>query len=85
MQTLEEALPFKDRIIGVGLCATVNSDDPAYFGGYLTANYLAAQQALGLDRADIIQLAKNAIEAVFLPAEEKQKLMAEFDAFAAAN
>ena len=73
------------HLLDLGLCATVNSDDPAYFGGYLTENYLAAQRALSLDRNAIIQLAKNAIEAVFLSAEEKQNLMAEFDAFAAAN
>ena len=73
------------HLLDLGLCVTVNSDDPAYFGGYLTENYLAAQQALALSRDDIIQLAKNAIEAVFLSAEEKQRLMAEFEAFAAAN
>lgn len=71
------------RLLDLGLCATVNSDDPAYFGGYVTENLLAVYDALDLDRDDICRLARNAIEASFLSEEEKQGLMAEFDAFAA--
>lgn len=56
-----------------GLRVTVNSDDPSYFGGYVTENYLACQQALDLSRADLIRLAKNSFEASFLPAAEKEK------------
>ncbi len=70
------------HLLDLGLCATVNSDDPPYFGGYITENFLAVHDALPLDRDDVCQLAKNAIEAVFLPAEEKQRLMEEFDDFA---
>jgi adenosine deaminase len=55
------------RLLQRGLCVTVNSDDPAYFGGYLAENYLAVQRALDLSRADIAQLARNSIEASFLP------------------
>ncbi len=73
------------RLLDLGLCASVHSDDPPYFGGYITENFLAVHQALDLNRDDVIQLAKNAIEAAFLPAEEKRGLMAEFDAFVAAN
>lgn len=51
---------------------TVNSDDPAYFGGYVADNYLAVQQALGLSVDDTVQLARNSIEASWLLSEEKQ-------------
>lgn len=63
-----------------GLCVTVNSDDPAYFGGYLTENYLAVQQALNLSVAQLIQLAKNSFEASFLPLDVKQAYIRELDA-----
>ncbi|WP_303674415.1 adenosine deaminase [Vampirovibrio chlorellavorus] len=63
-----------------GLCVTVNSDDPAYFGGYLTENYLAVQQALNLSLAQMIQLAKNSFEASFLPMDVKQAHIRELDA-----
>ncbi len=59
------------RLLHGGLCVTVNSDDPAYFGGYVAENYLAAYRALGLSRADIVQLASNSFEASFLPRGEK--------------
>ena len=53
------------RLLDMGLCVTVNSDDPAYFGGYMTENYLAVQKALDLDLEDIHRLAQNAIQAIF--------------------
>jgi adenine deaminase len=71
------------RLLDQGLRVTVNSDDPAYFGGYIAANYRAAQRALGLDRADIARLARNSFEASFLPAAEKRAWAAQVDAFAA--
>lgn len=67
------------RLLDLGLCVTVNSDDPAYFGGYITENYLAVQKALELDFEDIYHLAKNAIQATFLAQKEKQKLLDELD------
>lgn len=42
------------RLLGRGLCVTINSDDPAYFGGYVNANYLAAQRALGLTEEESV-------------------------------
>jgi adenosine deaminase len=68
-----------------GLCVTVNSDDPAYFGGYVAENYQAAASALELTPAQICQLARNSIEASFLPAGDKQRLNREIDAVAAAH
>ena len=58
---------------------TVNSDDPAYFGGYLLDNYLAVQRALGLSQADLAQLARNSIAASLLPEARKAELDAEID------
>ena len=69
------------RMLDLGLCATVNSDDPAYFGGYITENFLAVQKALNLDRNDIVRLAKNSFQASFLSHQDKQKLLDELDDF----
>jgi adenosine deaminase len=55
-----------------GLCVTVNSDDPAYFGGYLLDNFLAVTDALSLSHAQLAQLARNSIEASFLEPDGKQ-------------
>lgn len=59
------------RLLARGLRVTVNSDDPAYFGGYVADNYRAVQRALWLTRADIAQLAVNSLEASFLPDAER--------------
>ncbi len=61
------------RLLERGLCVTVNSDDPAYFGGYILENYRAVEQALGLSRAQLKQLAENSIEGSFLGDEEKRR------------
>jgi adenosine deaminase len=63
------------RLLDAGLCATVNSDDPAYFGGYLNENFVQTVQALNLTRANVIQLARNSITASFLCDEHKTKLL----------
>ena len=55
------------RLLDAGVAVTVNSDDPAYFGGYLVDNYLAATATLGLTRADIATLARNSITGSLLP------------------
>ena len=55
-----------------GLLATINSDDPSYFGGYMNDNYVAVTDALGLSQADLVQLAKNSFTASFLPESKKQ-------------
>lgn len=64
-------------LLDKGLCVTINSDDPAYFGGYMEENFLQTQSALGLDAEDIHALAVNAFEASFLDAEDKARLIAE--------
>lgn len=65
------------RLLDAGLCITINSDDPAYFGGYLNENYFAVLDALELTQGEVFKLAKNGIEAAFLPPERKAALFGE--------
>jgi adenosine deaminase len=67
------------QLLDAGLCATVNSDDPAYFGGYIGENFLQSQQALNLDADDIYALARNSFTASFLSEATKARHMAELD------
>ncbi len=64
-------------LLDMDLCVTINSDDPAYFGGYLEENFLQTQRALDLDAGDIRTLAINAFEASFLEARDKARFIAE--------
>ncbi|OFW62849.1 MAG: adenosine deaminase [Actinobacteria bacterium RBG_16_67_15] len=64
------------RLLDHGLKVTVNSDDPAYFGGYVADNYRAVQDGLGLSDVEITKLARNSIEASFLDATAKARLLA---------
>jgi len=68
-----------------GLVVTVNSDDPAYFGGYLNENYRAVQQALGLSRDQLVRIAGDSFRASFLDASEKAALLARLDAYVAGS
>jgi adenosine deaminase len=72
------------KMIEKGLIVTVNSDDPAYFGGYVNENFAAAQEGLSLSDEDLAQLARNSFEAAFLPPEEKQALVRRVDEYVAA-
>ncbi|UYN96337.1 MAG: adenosine deaminase [Enhydrobacter sp.] len=69
------------HMLQLGLKATVNSDDPAYFGGYVNENYLAAGEALGLARGDIVTLARNGFEAAFCDDATKRRHLSELDAY----
>lgn len=62
-----------------GLVATVNSDDPAYFGGYVLDNYIAVRDALGLSQDEIVTLARNSITASFLDEGSKEKWLTAID------
>ena len=73
------------RMMEKGLRVTVNSDDPAYFGGYLNENYGAVADGLGLSRADLCRLARSSFEAAFLPAADKRAHIARVDDYEAAN
>src|SRR4051812_1821971 len=63
------------RLLDAGLCVTVNSDDPAYFGGYVLDNYLACAAALSLTRAELAKLCANSISASLLPSSRKAQLL----------
>ncbi|HWL28996.1 MAG TPA: adenosine deaminase family protein, partial [Burkholderiaceae bacterium] len=65
------------RMLQAGVLVTINSDDPAYFGGYVGDNYRACAQDLGLSRDELALLACNSIKASFLPDAQKQRLLAE--------
>ncbi|WP_290871679.1 adenosine deaminase [Aquabacterium sp.] len=67
-------------LLAHGLKVTVNSDDPAYFGGYLNQNFLATFADLDLDANDAYTLARNSFEASFVSAERKQAWIAQLDA-----
>jgi adenine deaminase len=71
------------RLMDHGVCVTVNSDDPAYFGGYLAENLRAVYDGLQLSRADITQLARNSLNASFLPEAAKTDWMRRIDEFVA--
>jgi adenine deaminase len=73
------------RLLDLGVLVTVNSDDPAYFGGYVVENYLAVHSALGLSKADLAQLARNSIEAAFLSDAAKRGWLAKIEQVAAAG
>ncbi len=67
-------------LLDAGLCVTLNSDDPAYFGGYLNQNFIETFQALpALTAGDAWQLAHNSFEASFVPPAVKQAWMAQLD------
>src|SRR6478672_8953519 len=69
------------RMLEAGLCVTVNSDDPAYFGGYVAENYRASAEALGLTDADLLRLARNSFTAAFLDDATRADHLAAIDAF----
>ncbi|AOY99165.1 adenosine deaminase [Cupriavidus sp. USMAHM13] len=69
------------RLLDAGVAVTLHSDDPAYFGGYMNANWEAVFEALPLDAADAHKLARNSFEAAFLPAAQKADFLAEVDHF----
>ena len=71
------------QLLKQGLCVTVNSDDPAYFGGYVLENYIAIAEALDLSKAQLAQLARNSFEASFLDAASKQKWLLRIDVLTA--
>jgi len=63
------------RMLEKGLLATINSDDPAYFGGYINENYLAISKALNLSKEEIVRLAQNSFNASFLDEDVKQEMI----------
>ena len=70
-------------MLDAGLAVTVNSDDPAYFGGYVNDNYVAVARTLGLTRDELVRIARTSFTGSFLDAEAKARHLAELDAYAA--
>jgi adenine deaminase len=76
-----KAHPLK-RMLDLGLKATINSDDPAYFGGYLNTNWHAIADALDLSKDDLVTLAKNSFAGSYLDSAEKASRVAKIEAWA---
>lgn len=70
------------HLLDAGLCVTINSDDPAYFGGYIGENFLRTQEALQLDASEIVQIAKNSFSASFLEDADIQRHLHTIDEIA---
>lgn len=77
--TQHNVLTLLDR----GLCVTINSDDPSYFGGYLNDNFIAMDEQLGTTKQQLVQMVRNSFEASFLSADAKQYWLGEVDKVAA--
>ena len=67
-------------LLDKGVAVTVNSDDPAYFGGYVNENYLATIEALKLDDDEVYTIIRNGFEASFVTAAERDAMIAKLDA-----
>ncbi len=68
-------------ILSKGLKATVNSDDPSYFGGYMNDNFISITKALNLEKSDLVALVRNSIDACFLEDSSKSSLMEKLDQY----
>ena len=66
------------RMLDAGLTVTINSDDPAYFGGYMNENFASVGAALGLSAAELTTIARNGFTASFMPEAEKRDTLAAF-------
>lgn len=77
-----EQHPLKE-LLEQGVKATINSDDPAYFGGYINDNYLRTAEALGLDRRQLVTLARNSFESAFAEPEQIQQWLLRLEHYAA--
>jgi adenosine deaminase len=71
------------RMMDNDLVVTVNSDDPAYFGGYVNDNYAAVATSLGLTRSDLVSIARNSFTAAMMSDEDRRAALGQFDTAAA--
>ena len=69
------------QLLDLGVCVTINSDDPAYFGGYMNENFYATQKGLNLSKKDLYKIGSNTIRASFLENMRKDELQSELDAY----
>ena len=73
------------KMMELGLKVTINSDDPAYFGGQVNKNYIEIQKALNLSKENLYQLAKNSFEYSFLNADKKALYLNELETYYSNN
>jgi adenosine deaminase len=71
------------QLLRQGLCVTINSDDPAYFGGYMTDNFNAVAHAHPMSYQELAQFTLNAIEASFISEQEKARMTEQTQAYLA--
>ena len=69
------------KLMEAGIMVTINSDDPAYFGGYVNENYTCIASALNLSKKQITELAKNSIKSSFLPDGDKEKIIMQIEEY----
>ena len=69
------------ELMDEGVAVMINSDDPAYFGGYVNANYFAIIDALKLTDGEVYTLLKNSLEASFVTPQERDAMVAKLDAY----
>ena len=69
------------QLLDLGVRVTINSDDPAYFGGYMNENFLATQAGLKLSKEDLYRISRNAVEASFISSERAAELKTELDEY----
>ena len=69
------------QLMDAGLMVTINSDDPAYFGGYMNENYIQIAFALNLSKKQITKLAKNSFKSSFLSKSKKEKLIHQVESY----
>lgn len=69
------------KMLDMGIRATVNSDDPSYFGGYMTENFVAVTDSLGLEQKDLIKLVENSIHASFMSDQDKTAALEKLSAY----
>ena len=67
------------ELLEADLCVTINSDDPAYFCGYINENFIAVQEAFNLTKEEVLELARNSFEAAFLTSEQRGEILRELD------
>ena len=73
------------NMLDAGLVITINSDDPAFFGGYINENYQAMQDRLGIDDHALAGIARNSFDAAFMEAQRRKELLAELDEYVAGH
>jgi adenosine deaminase len=73
------------QLLDSGVRATINSDDPAYFNGYMTENFVAVHDAIDLSKDELVQLSRNAFNVTWLPEEDRKAYVDALDEYAAGS